>query len=61
MGKPIAAALGEVDKSISHIQYYLDNAIMFTKEKDVKMMAGFRGTIKIQPLGSTLGKLNVKN
>ena len=59
MGKPIGAALGEVDKSISHTKYYIENAVKFTEEENVSMMNGFRGKIKIQPLGPTLGKLDV--
>lgn len=35
MGKPIGAALAEVDKSIGHTKYYIDNATRFTEEEQV--------------------------
>jgi len=33
MGKPIGAALGEVDKSIGHVRYYIENSVRFTEEE----------------------------
>ena len=56
MGKPIGAALGEVDKSIGHVKYYIENSIRFTKEETVQMISGSTGRIRVQPLGPTLGK-----
>ena len=40
MGKPIGAALGEVDKSIGHVKYYMENSIKFTEEEHVRMTTG---------------------
>jgi hypothetical protein len=47
MGKPKSAALGEIDKSITHIRYYIDHAVEFTQEEGIKMMNGSYGRIRI--------------
>ena len=47
MGKPIAQARGEIDKSILHLRYYQEHAAEFLKDERVNMMSGHTGTIKI--------------
>ena len=57
MGKPITQAEGEIDKCISHIQYYIDNTERFLADEELDIMnPNNSGIITHQPLGPTLGK-----
>jgi succinate-semialdehyde dehydrogenase/glutarate-semialdehyde dehydrogenase len=56
MGKPIAQARGEIDKSIAHINYYAKNARQFLADERIDMMHGGKGLISVEPLGPTLSK-----
>lgn len=37
MGKPIAQAEGEIDKCISHLQYYIDNTDRFIHDEELTL------------------------
>ena len=37
MGKPIAQATGEIDKCISHLHYYIDNASKFLEDEELRL------------------------
>lgn len=56
MGKPITQTLLEVDKSITHIDYYLNNSVRFMQDEHLKLVSGHKGLICHQPLGAILGK-----
>ena len=57
MGKPVTQGEGEVDKCISHLQYYIDNTEQFLENEELKLAnKNNSGIIKHQPLGPTLGK-----
>ena len=38
MGKPIVQAEGEIDKCISHVQYYLDNMERFIQMENLDIL-----------------------
>jgi len=57
MGKPILQTMLEVDKSITHIDYYIKNSFKFMKDEELKLASGNPGLITHQPLGTILGKL----
>lgn len=55
MGKPVTQGEGEVDKCISHLQYYIDNTEQFLENEELKLAnKNNSGIIKHQPLGPTL-------
>jgi succinate-semialdehyde dehydrogenase/glutarate-semialdehyde dehydrogenase len=56
MGKPISQSLSEVDKSITHIDYYIKNSTKFMQDEELKLVSGHKGLITHQPLGTILGK-----
>lgn len=56
MGKPIKQTLAEVDKSITHIDYYIANSRKFLEDEELKLKSGYNGLIVHQPLGTMLGK-----
>ena len=35
MGKPITQAEGEIDKCISHLKYYIENAERFVQDEEL--------------------------
>lgn len=57
MGKPITQSLGEIDKCISHMQYYIENSERFLADEHLDIInPNQSGFITHQPLGPTLGK-----
>lgn len=38
MGKPIAQSEAEVDKCISHLQYYIDNSERFLQDEELDII-----------------------
>jgi acyl-CoA reductase-like NAD-dependent aldehyde dehydrogenase len=56
MGKPILQSLAEVDKSITHIDYYIKNSERFLADEELQLNSGHNGLIVHQPLGTILGK-----
>lgn len=38
MGKPIVQAEAEIDKCITHLQYYIDNSEKFLEDEELKIM-----------------------
>lgn len=55
MGKPITAALGEVDTSADIIRYYADNAAAVLAPKPLGEMGGSEAFIESHPVGVVLG------
>ncbi|MCA1943386.1 MAG: NAD-dependent succinate-semialdehyde dehydrogenase [Yonghaparkia sp.] len=57
MGKPIEAALGEVDFSADIYQYYADNGPALLKDEPIALMEGSEGSafIRKSPMGVLLG------
>lgn len=53
MGKPISESIGEVDKSIKHINYYITNAKSFLHYKEISF-ENFENTVQYEPLGPLL-------
>jgi succinate-semialdehyde dehydrogenase / glutarate-semialdehyde dehydrogenase len=53
MGKPIKAAVAEVEKCATACRYYADNAERFLADRTVEMEGG-RGWVTFQPLGAVL-------
>ena len=57
MGKPITQSRGEIDRCISHLQYYIENTERFLEDEELSMANQAQtGLITHQPLGPTLGK-----
>ena len=38
MGKPIAQSEGEIDKCISHLKYYIENAERFVQDEELDII-----------------------
>lgn len=55
MGKPIAAAVGEVDFSADIIEYYADNAEAVTADQPLDIVGDGSAVIRRAPLGVLLG------
>ena len=55
MGKPIKESLGEIDKSVSLIDYYHKNAETFLKEEHIQTKFKEASVVQ-QPWGPTLSK-----
>ncbi|WOF23681.1 NAD-dependent succinate-semialdehyde dehydrogenase [Microbacterium betulae] len=55
MGKPFAAALGEVDFSADIIEYYADNAGVVTADQPLDILGEGTAVIRRSPLGVLLG------
>ncbi len=53
MGKPITQSKGEVEKSIKHIFYYINNAKSFLHYKEIKF-ENFDNIVEYEPLGPIL-------
>jgi len=57
MGKPITQSRAEIDKCISHMQYYIENSERFLADEHLDIINPHQsGFITHQPLGPTLGK-----
>lgn len=54
MGKPIKQAVEEMDKTIGHINYYVEKSPEFLATEDLDLSSGQQGAIYTQPLGVTL-------
>ena len=54
MGKPIAQSVGEIDKSIAHLDYYIENSAHFLEPEPLDLKSGHTGQIIHQPLGPIL-------
>jgi succinate-semialdehyde dehydrogenase / glutarate-semialdehyde dehydrogenase len=55
MGKPLAAALGEVDFAADITEYYADNAERITGEQPIDILGEGTAVIRRSPLGVLLG------
>ncbi|KRA24294.1 succinate-semialdehyde dehydrogenase [Microbacterium sp. Root61] len=55
MGKPLAAALGEVDFAADITEYYADQAVEITKDRPLDILADGTAVIRRAPLGVLLG------
>ncbi|MGO1850308.1 NAD-dependent succinate-semialdehyde dehydrogenase [Microbacterium sp.] len=55
MGKPIAAAEGEVDFAADIIEYYADNIDQITGDQPLQITGDGTGVIRRSPLGALLG------
>ncbi|VXB25119.1 Succinate-semialdehyde dehydrogenase (NADP(+)) [Microbacterium sp. 8M] len=55
MGKPLAAALGEVDFSADIIEFYADNAEKITADQPIDILGEGTAVIRRAPLGVLLG------
>ncbi len=56
MGKPIAQAHGEISKSITQLDYYIENSDKFLQPEKLDLMSGHSGVLVHQPLGPIIGK-----
>ena len=56
MGKPIQQARSEIDKTIGHIKYYVENSAQFLATEELNLSSGQKGAVYTQPLGTTVGK-----
>ena len=55
MGKPITQAEAEIDKCISHIDWYVQNSERFLEDEELNVMnAAQSGIITHQPIGPVL-------
>jgi len=45
MGKPLAQSVGEIDKSIAHLDYYIDNSAEFLEPEELNLRSGHHGQI----------------
>ena len=55
MGKPLAAALGEVDFAADITEYYADNAERITGDQPIDILGEGTAVIRRSPLGVLLG------
>ncbi|WP_456283783.1 NAD-dependent succinate-semialdehyde dehydrogenase [Microbacterium sp. JZ101] len=55
MGKPLEAALGEVDFSADIIEYYADNAEAITRDQPIEILGEGSAVIRRAPLGVLFG------
>jgi succinate-semialdehyde dehydrogenase/glutarate-semialdehyde dehydrogenase len=55
MGKPIAAAVGEVDFAADIIEFYADNAEKSTADKPIDILGEGTAVVRRSPLGALLG------
>ena len=55
MGKPLAAALGEVDFAADITEYYADNAEKITRDQPIDILGEGTAVIRRSPLGVLLG------
>ncbi|WP_296665486.1 NAD-dependent succinate-semialdehyde dehydrogenase [Demequina sp.] len=55
MGKPLAAALGEVDFAADITEYYADNAAAITGDSPLEILGEGTAVIRRTPLGALLG------
>ena len=55
MGKPIAAAVGEVDFAADIIEYYADNVEAITSDRPLQILGEGTAVIRRAPLGALLG------
>ncbi len=53
MGKPVKQGVGEVNKCIGHINYYINNSKQYLKTREVKF-EGFDNEILYKPIGPIL-------
>jgi succinate-semialdehyde dehydrogenase/glutarate-semialdehyde dehydrogenase len=53
MGKPLSESRGELDKSIKHIKYYINNAKSFLHYKEIKF-ENFENRVEYEPMGPIL-------
>jgi acyl-CoA reductase-like NAD-dependent aldehyde dehydrogenase len=54
MGKPLAQARGEVNKSVDGLRYYADNAARFLAPRPVEGLGGLRDYVRYDPIGTVL-------
>lgn len=55
MGKPRAQAIGEITKSITHVDYYKENLDRFMADENLPLKNGGTARVLHQPLGPTMG------
>ncbi len=55
MGKPIAAAVGEVDFAADIIEFYADNIEQITQDQPLPVLGEGTGVVRRAPLGALLG------
>lgn len=55
MGKPISAALGEVDFAADIVEFYADNAARITADQPLEILGEGTAVIRRAPLGALLG------
>ncbi len=55
MGKPVAAAVGEVDFAADIIEFYADNIEKITADQPIDILGEGTGVIRRAPLGALLG------
>ena len=59
MGKPTLQAQAEIDRCISHVEYYLQNTETFLADEQISLTnPNNTAYIRHQPLGPTLGKID---
>ena len=60
MGKPTLQAQAEIDRCITHVEYYLQNTESFLEDEQLSLSNKHQSAkIRHQPLGPTLGKLKL--
>ena len=55
MGKPLAQAIAEVEKSAWVCDYYADHAASFLKPEEREFEDGVKGVVKFEPIGLVVG------